>query len=431
MRKISIALLLLIAGTQVLAEQYRLTEESVIELAVKRNEQIGIARQEIEQANEKLSSAYSNLFPVLSITAGVSKADGSGNFAPNAYDWRRNASIRLTQPIYTFGKISSGIDITKSAQKISELNSVVTTADVINTARKLYYVVLFNRDLVEITTQSYKNAVDNKNALEGRVSFGRISRNDNLKMQADLASRKPEMIVAKKNLETSILDLKNFLALSEDDKVKIIHHYNDKKEIQKVPPSLSKLEETVDVKILKENVALSDLSIDLAKSQRLPDLALFGSYSPTTYRDSIDGDILKEQSDLTIGLSLTFDWDLGGSKNSEVAVKRSQAIVAKLQFDQVKRNIKTEYLKLEAEFDSLNERAKAEQEAVKLAASSYKVALSAFKTGGVSQLQLNDSEQLLTRNRLSLAQTKLRIKNTYSDMERLLTSDSSKQEGDK
>lgn len=409
------------------AAQFTLTEESVIELAKKRNENIGISRQELNQAKEKVDAAQSSLFPVLSLSAGIQKATGEGNFMPQAYDWNRNARVQLTQPIYTFGKISNSIDVTRSAHEISELNTIATQAEVIAVARQLYYQILYNGELVKITESSYKNAQANKKALEDRVSYGRISRNDNLKMQTDLASRKPQLITAKKSLENSILDLKNFLAIDQEDKVRVIKaSAPEKLQFKKIDNELTKLNETVDIKILKENMKLTQSSIDLAKSQRLPDFSLFATYAPLNYRDSFSGEILREQNDLTVGLSFTFDWPFGGSKNSDVAVQKSQYRITQMRLKQMKRDIQTRYLKLEREHKSLLEKLEAEKQAVSLAISSYKVALSSFRSGGISQLQLNDSELQLRNNRLAQAQTNLQIQLLDVEMERLLTDDNRK-----
>ena len=140
MRRIKTYIVLFGLASSVSAAQYKLSEQSVVELATKRNENVGIARQELEQARESLSSATSNLFPVLSISAGVSKNDGKGNIMPHGYDWNHNARVQLTQPLYTFGKISSGVDIAESASRIGELKTFVTKAEVENVARSVVYL---------------------------------------------------------------------------------------------------------------------------------------------------------------------------------------------------------------------------------------------------------------------------------------------------
>lgn len=430
MRRIKTFLTILSLTSSATAAQYKLDESKVIELALKRNETVGIAAQELEQAKEELSKANSNYFPTLSVSASVRKSDGEGNFLPYGYDWNHSGEIRLTQPIYTFGKITSGKNLAKSGKRISELNENATNAEVKNLARQLYYRVLFNKELVKITADSYQNASKNKKALEDRVSYGRISRNDNLKMQADLASRKPNWIIAKKNLQNAILDLKNYLDLDFQDKVTIeSKRFRAKEALTKVD-DLEKLNETVDLKVLEENIKLSDFSLDLAKAQRLPDLGFFVSYAPTKARkDLFSGEITHDQKDISFGMQFTFDWDLGGSKNSEVAIKRSDRNIANLRLKQMKREIRTQYLKLKQDYEGLQEKFEAESEAVQLASSSYRVALSSFRSGGVSQLQLNDSEIQLTQNRLSLAQTKLQIQITRAEMDRLLTKTSSKNKG--
>jgi len=108
MRRIKTFLTILSLTSSATAAQYKLDESKVIELALKRNETVGIAAQELEQAKEELSKANSNYFPTLSVSASVRKSDGEGNFLPYGYDWNHSGEIRLTQPIYTFGKITSG-----------------------------------------------------------------------------------------------------------------------------------------------------------------------------------------------------------------------------------------------------------------------------------------------------------------------------------
>jgi len=117
---------------------------------------------------------------------------------------------------------------------------------------------------------------------------------------------------------------------------------------------------------------------------------------------------------------LSFDWDLGGSKNHEVAVKKIENKIAELQLKSGLRNTKSNFRILTRRYESLVSKLEAENEAVKLAEASYKVALSAFSTGAISQLQLNDSELLLTNNKRSLAGTGLSLLNTIADLDRLL-----------
>ncbi len=421
MNKFNLAVTLsLLVSSSINADVITLNEEKVVEMALKRNEAIGISSAEIEIAKSKVEASTSSLYPTLSLQAQIQKTRGKGSSAPNAYDWNEKGSVGVTQPVYTFGKLSSAIDIAKSSESLSRVKSLATQADVKNTARKLYYRVLYSNDLLKASKDSFKNANKNKKTLEKRVSYGRISRNDNLKMQADIASRRPFLIDSEKNLDLAKLDLLNFLAIEQGSEVRF-----EKESLREISlrddSNASNVENNLDVKILNENLKLRELSIESEKSNRMPTLNAFATFSPSNYKDGFLGDKIKDQEDLTFGLSFTFDWPFGGSKNDAIQVKRTEAKIARLQLTQEKRNQKVQLEKLYKQKESLERKLESELEAIKLALSSYEVSLGAFATGGVSQLQLNDSELLLTNNRISYAGTKFEILNTIIDIERLTT----------
>uniref|UniRef100_UPI003565248A TolC family protein n=1 Tax=Halobacteriovorax sp. TaxID=2020862 RepID=UPI003565248A len=355
------------------------------------------------------------------------KSSGKGSVLPYGYQWNESGSVGITQPLYTFGRISSGIDIAKASKEISRTRSLATKAEVKNMARKLYYRVLFSHDLLNVSKESFKNANENKKTLEKRVSYGRISRNDNLKMQADIASRRPFLIDSEKNFKIAKYDLMNFLAINEGSE--IILEKKSLREISVIDESNEvDVSDNLNISILKENLKLRQLSIEGEKANRMPTISAFASFAPSNYKDGFLGDKVKEQEDFTFGVMFNFDWPFGGSKNDAVQIRRVESRIAQLQLDQEERNQRVQLRKLIQQRESLERKLESEKKAIELALSSYKVSLGAFATGGVSQLQLNDSELLLTNNRINYAGTKLELLNTNVDIERVTTKKSGRGE---
>lgn len=414
------AILLFLFGSNLMASDLVLSEAKVIEMALGRNQKNAISKAELEKAQLSLSKAYSSLFPTLSISGSVLKSSATGSIQPYSDDWSESASLQVTQPLYTFGKISNAIDIAKNAKSLQKNNSKATEEEIKQTAKKLYYAVLFNKEYLRISKESFQNALVNKQTLEKRVSFGRISRNDNLKMQADLASRRPTVVEAENSLHASEDELVDFLDLEPGTQVKLPEELNVIGGFNKVNVSDVKYDNLLNVKLLQDNLKVTESAVELAKSQRYPTLAAFASYAPTTYRKDLGDEPIKEMETAKVGISLSFDWPTGNSLNNEVAIKKTEQKIAQYKLDEGRRRAETQYRILLRRYESLAEKMKAEQDAVKLAEASYKVALGAYSTGAVSQLQLNDSEILLTRNKLSLANTKLSILNTIADIERLI-----------
>lgn len=398
-----------------------LTQEDVVRLALERNENVGISEAELLRAQKQVDSAYSGLFPTLSAQIGLQKSSATGAFMPNADDWNENAQVSLTQPLYTFGRLGHGIDLAKATLSLGQNQRLATQAQVIQTAKSMYYSILFGQALVNITNDSYQNALKNKQTLEKRVSYGRISRNDNLKMQADLASRKPLLVDANRTLKVAKLELANFLALPRDESVEVKGDLTVPTKVENTILDDNKLDQLANVRVLQDSLEISKETVALAKADRLPTLSAFGSYTPSTYRSDFFGTKTREQETFTVGVMLSFDWPFGGGKNDEVEVRRVEQRVSELRLQAGRRQELTRYHTLQQQLESLDEKIKTEIEAVRLAESSYKVALSAFSTGSVSQVQLNDSELLLTQNKISLAQSRLERLNIAASLEGLLT----------
>uniref|UniRef100_UPI0035680E9C TolC family protein n=1 Tax=Halobacteriovorax sp. TaxID=2020862 RepID=UPI0035680E9C len=119
MRKNSLFVtLVMLMTSSVSAEIVNLNEKKVIEMALERNESMGISQAEIEIAQSKIDASVSNLFPTFSLQAQIRKSSGKGSVLPYGYQWNESGSVGITQPLYTFGRISSGIDIAKASKEI-------------------------------------------------------------------------------------------------------------------------------------------------------------------------------------------------------------------------------------------------------------------------------------------------------------------------
>lgn len=413
-------LVLLSMPSLALAQQIELNLEKAVELALKNNEGVAISSATLEKAENQISKARSGLFPTLKFEYNAVRTRTTPVLQNTQDAWYHGPSVTATQPISTFGRLSSAIELAKAQKNLYENDYIATKANIEKIAKTFYFSTLFNQELLQITKSSYENAQKNNQALKRRVSSGRISRNENLKMQADIASRKPRFIEAQKLYETSKLDLANFLGL--DPKTVIV--INDKlKEGTKSTKTNGnqKLENLARVNVLSESISVSKSFEDIAKADHLPTLALFGSFSPTTYYDDFFSNEIRDQKSYSFGLKLTFDLPLGGEKFDEVAIRKVETRIAELRFQSGKRQIESRYLSITKEYEKLLEKLDASRTAVSLAEDSYKVALSSFTTGSISQTQLNDSELLLTSNKIDFAQNVLQLHLLSAELDELLT----------
>lgn len=393
-----------------------LKESDVVKLAIERNEISAITKNQIEQAEIRIKQARSYMFPTLKASATWSKMYILPEKRLPGGIETRQGEISLTQPIYTFGRLSSGVKLAKLSNEITNNSAKATVAEVVKTAKQLYYSAAYNKNVLKIAQESLANANSNKSALNERVSFGRINQNDNLKMQADVASRKPLLHEATKGYERSLQDLSSFLDISVEEIKNIDANLV---ETSRDPLLEKPVDSFVDVANAVNQQKLAAAQEELAKDDYMPTLSAFASYAPTNANLSVPGVLLTDTA--RIGLRLDFDLPLGGTKVQERKIRTFDRTNSELNLRRIRRETAKEQSSLIQQYSTLEEKDKSIKEAVRLAERSYKVALQSFRNGSVSQLQLNDSELLLTNNKIAQAQNLLQMKLIKTELERLQT----------
>lgn len=403
------------------AESITLNHQDVIKLALERNERSQISQATLERALEQISKAKSSLYPTLSLEYGVARVKNTPNVTPYSDNWNTGGKVSFSQPISTFGKLSAAIDLARAQKSQIENDDIATKASVKRIAETLFYSALFNKEVLRITKDSYQNTLKNKRALEKRVSFGRISRNENLKMQADVASRKPQYIEAEKNYQTSLIDLANFLALDPGTKVELSGNLESSLGTISTLGSSEDFENLALIRSLNQALTTSKANEQFTKANYYPNLLLYGAYAPSTLNEDFMSNKITKQENLTLGVKLVFDWPFGGEKINDVAISRIETKITELNVNSQKREVRSRYNDLLQQYNSLREKLAASTEAVKLAESSYTVALNSFANGSVSQTQLNDSELLLTQNKINHAQNFLQLQLLSAELSEITT----------
>lgn len=417
MHKISAALFA-VSMTGVLYAQTPvvLKESDVVKMALERNEVSAITKNQIEQAEIRIKQARSYMFPTLKANATWSKMYVLPEKRLPGGIETRSGEVSLTQPIYTFGRLSTGVELAKLGNDITKNTAKATIAEIVKTAKQLYYSAAFNKNVLKIAQESLANANSNKTALNERVSFGRINQNDNIKMQADVASRKPLLYEATKGYESALQDLSAFL----DIPVEQIQNIDANLVDTSAQPLVEKnVDHFVDVANAVNQRKLSAAQEKLAKDDYMPTLSAFASYAPVNADLSLPGVLLTDTA--KFGLRLDFELPLGGTKIQERKIKSIDRANAELNLRRVRRESAKQQSSLIQQYSTLEEKNKSIEEAVQLAERSYRVALRSFRNGSISQLQLNDSELLLTNNKIARAQNLLQMKLIKTELERLQT----------
>lgn len=408
-----------------------LSIEEAIKKALLSNEDVLISSKNLEKSEYKFIEARSSALPQISgeatwmkyAKAPKTKMDlgplGTMEFKSTP-DYENKVGLSAFQPIFTFGKITNAVFLANDYVKAQGKNLEATKLDTEALTKELYFTALFARISLDIIKKSYDNAKRNEKALKERFGTGRISRYDNIKMAADVASRIPAVMEGESNYFLATKRLKVFLGMEDSEEITLTSVFKTNFDELKV----TKLEEEMlnnepKLKELKQYIGISDKAVHISGSDFLPSIGAFLNYQ---YGGGGKDKIVEKKdmgTTLIYGLKATMTlWDSGATygRYKQAVSDRS---IAEISFAKAVKNYKLAMETAVSEYNSTRETYKANQTAFKLAKESYNISLSSFSSGYLTQSQLNDAELMLTQATLQTEGTLYKINILLSKIDRL------------
>jgi outer membrane protein len=155
--------------------------DQCIKKAVEISPEIGETRYEEEVYKSKKMQADSVEYPqieVLAITGPSPRARGDqlsstdDSTRPTINGIFGSADVKLIQPIFTFGKISSYKKAASSGIKVAKAGVDKKTSDIILRTKELYYSLLLARDMRNLVLEIRDELVDSIKKLEKQIETG-------------------------------------------------------------------------------------------------------------------------------------------------------------------------------------------------------------------------------------------------------------------
>lgn len=419
---LSLLLPLTFVGSASAAQTLSLSLDQSIERALKMHEAIGISKADKAISEAKLFSARSGMLP--SVSADYTRVNFrmSGALTPTDKAFpegnAETVDVKVAQPLFTFGKIYRGTKMAEKGVEISELGIRDTRQQIAFGAKALYYKVLFSKRKLEISRESFNNAKRNQRQLLNRQRFGRSSRADQIKMEADIAMRVPSLKLAETEYNNNLESLKEHLRIPREDKLVLTQSFTDLKVLSAPNIDIKGAQaKRPELATIKKAIEISDLSIKNAKASFAPDIAAFVQYNPTRYHKDIDMGGAAWKSTTNIGLGMSFSF--GGSKIGDLKEAVNTKYKNTYAYAVKRRSYENDLSNLVATYDSLIEVYGAAKRSHKLAIETYKLTESLFKSGNISQTYLNDRELQLTQAKLGVAESLMNIHTVYAQVEQM------------
>lgn len=410
-----------------------ITLKQAIEMALANNPQINRALLAIDDADQLVNIAYSEVYPDITSSINYTRnVELPVQFIPeNVFDPTGDPNVLVPVSFGTDNNWQGGFTVTQNLfkgeaivalkssavfRRVQEENFRSASQQIITQTRISYYGVLAAQEQLRLQDAQIRRLETNLKENEARARAGIVDDYAVLRLKVQLSNQKPQQIEAKyavdeayRNLNvamgvpasfnyTVIGDLSNFDILSENATSSGNRHL---KQVDKMNPysfsspmidSTTLVENRGDIRIAEANLRLQDKQIRAEKSRFLP--VLTASYNlqwsaaeagpPTFFENAVRFQ--------TVGLNLSLPIFQGFSRTANL--ERAQ-----IQYKDIEEQKRMAILMAEnevasagEELDKIFETAGARKQALEQANTGYERAQKRLENGLGSQLELTEAE---------------------------------------
>ncbi len=416
------------------------TLEDAINAALNNNRDIKVAKLDIEKSQEAVHEAFGYALPSLNLSANfnhflkkpktpfpdfealLTNATYSILFDENVLprDESKYKSIQtqlqsfvqtnsyetsllLTQTLFN-SAVFRGIGASQIYLNLSKEELKRKVSSTILDVKKAFYGVLLTKQLLQITSASYNNALENLRNVKALNAQGLVSDYDALQAEVRVENIKPVVLQIENNLKDVKNSFKIVIGISQQQEVDVEGEFLYSKE------EIPGITETIDVALganysinsLKLKMQVDEAFIDLDRAEYWPSLYAFGSY---TYAGSADNFKFQNYSSTVVGLSLSinlFNGDRTKNKvqQSEISLKQTGEQLSLLK-DFTTTKVKSKIYELKRVQSSLE----AQERNVSLAEKAYDISVVRYKEGTGNQLEVQNADMELKQARINRLQT--------------------------
>ena len=440
-----------------------ITLEEALQLAESRSEQMAIARAGVERAGGEQMRARSDLFPQLSGAVSYDRAfasEFSGIFesgiaepcAPFIADPQASVEQRLTeleravdcgatgpsdseltnledlpfgrkntwrfnlsfsQNLYSGGRIGAQTAIANASRENAEITLTSTRAQLMLDVVRAYYDAALSDRLVEIAEATYRQA--DATYEQTRVSFqaGSQPEFDLLRAQVARDNQRPGVIRRRAERDIALLRLKQLLEIPPAERISLTVPLEGDTlappaglavgvlltadtAIPEVARATVRQAETV--------VRQSDANVDIARSQRLPNVNLTSSYGEVAYPSGAFPGADSFRRNWTMGAIMQIPILTGGRLKADEAIARADARESQARLQQARELAVLDTQSAYEELRASQAAWEASAGTVQQAQRAYEIAELRYREGVSTQLELSDARLLLAQSQASRAQ---------------------------
>ena len=388
------------------AKQWSLKE--CIDYALENNISLQKTRLQKESAIEDIKQSTSALLPSLSFSSSQNvtyrpwpesnRATVANGYVETSVDkvyYNGSYGLNANWTVWNGNRNYNQIKLNKITAQKAELDSAYTANSIQEQIAQLYVQILYSHEAVNVCKKTLEVSTLNENRGKEFVGVGKMSKSDLAQLTSQRAKDEYSVVEAEGNLRNFKRQLKQLLQITNDEEFDVtIPNTSDEMALQAIPAMnsvyASALNTRPEIKNAQIGIESSDLSIKMAKAQRMPTIGLSASAmtNTTSMSDNEWGTQLKNNFDVAGGLTLSVP--IFDNRQTKTAIRKAKIQKQEYQLDLLDKQT-TLYSTIENYWTQANTNQsmyKAAKESTKSAQVSYDLLSEQFRLGLKNTVEL-------------------------------------------
>jgi outer membrane protein len=388
------------------------TLKQSIEVALERNLQVRVAREEIEAARESQNEARTGFLPSLSAQYGYlhhSEAPTSvsgGNRVVAGDQNQYSLTGTITQPLFTGFATLSSYRLATLGLDVAGIELERTRLDLILQVKEAYFGVLSAEKIRGVAKQSVLQLQSQLEVAENFYRVGMSPKIDVLEAEVRLAEAEQQLVRSENDLRLAKARFNTILREPLDGPVEV----EDILSSNPYPGTYESSQEIAmqnrpELREAEKKVASAEQEITLAQSDYYPKVSLSANYNRAGDEPTVEGSpyVDRENWDVVAVATVSlFEW---GKTRSAVNRQRARFRQAKEALDQVKESVRLEVKTAFLNLETAEKNIAVAQKSVASAEENFRISSERYKVQVATATEVLDAQTRLTQARTTYTNT--------------------------
>lgn len=336
-----LSVMIALCTSDVMAQQ-QWTLKDCIDYALANNISLKKTKLQEYSAMEDVKQSQANLLPSLSFSTSQNgtyrpwpeegRATVDNGYVESSIDkvyYSGSYSVSGNWTAWNGGRNTNTIKLNKLTAEQARLDSAETANSIQEQIAQLYVQILYSNDAINVCKESLETSKKNEERGKDMLDVGKISKADLAQLTAQRAQDEYNVVEAESNMRNYKRQLKQLLQIADDKEFDIaIPETTDEMALVEIPNINDVYTSTLairpEIKNAKLGIESSDLSIKIAKAQKLPTIGLNAGISTntTSMSDNAWGTQLK--NNVNVGAGFTVSIPIFDNRSSKTAVNKAK-----------------------------------------------------------------------------------------------------------